>query len=517
MLHARPPIRLSRTINNHLIYGPISFRPWHAHTYKRNLLTLAIETSCDDTAVAILQKDSPGDSVPNSPSSISSTTSSSTSTSTSPASSSESFTSTTHGQRTTAQLLFNEKITAPNTGLGGIHPLEALQSHQANLAKLVSKAIGFLPNISPSSSPSTNQPHKPGNKVLDYGNGMIKRLPDFISVTRGPGMRSNLHCGMDTAKGLATAWQVPLVGVHHMQAHALTPRLVDALEAGAEDHAAAIDKRQPNTDFPFLTLLVSGGHTMLLHSRGLTDHKILATTGDIAIGDALDKCGRMLLPDSIKTEAKDTAFAKHLSKFAFPEPETYHLYPVPRRRMHEIDKSKNEYGWMMQAPFADTRKMAFSFSSVASTVERILQERSGSPKSDVSLEERKALGRTAIGTAFEHLASRTIIALESLQSAGHPPVPTLVVSGGVAANSFLRFYLRAMLDVRGFEHVRLVFPPIWLCTDNAAMIAWCGMEMYEAGFRSALDIEARRKWNMDSGAEDGGIRGVGGWIRADHN
>lgn len=330
-------------------------------------------------------------------------------------------------------------------------------------------------------------------------------------------MRSNLHCGMDTAKGLATAWQVPLLGVHHMQAHALTPRLVDALEAGAEDHAAAIDKRQSNTDFPFLTLLVSGGHTMLLHSRGLTDHKILATTGDIAIGDALDKCGRMLLPDSIKTEAKDTAFAKHLSNFAFPEPETYHLYPVPRRRMHEIDKSKNEYGWMMQAPFADTRKMAFSFSSVASTVERILQERNGSLKSDVSLEERKALGRTAIGTAFEHLASRTIIALDSLQSAGHPPVPALVVSGGVAANSFLRFYLRAMLDVRGFEHVRLVFPPIWLCTDNAAMIAWCGMEMYEAGFRSALDIEARRKWSMDSGAEDGGILGVGGWIRADHN
>lgn len=173
--------------------------------------------------------------------------------------------------------------------------------------------------------------------------------------------------------------------------------------------------------------------------------------------------------------------------------------------------------------------MGFSFTSISSTVEKIVRERQKTGDGNkvdekleetattdgtgMSLEERQALGRAAIGTAFEHLASRTVIALQSLQVANQP-ISSLVVSGGVAANPFLRYFLRAMLDIRGFEHVRLVFPPPWLCTDNAAMIAWCGMEMYEAGYRSELGIGALRKWSMDPAAADGGIVGVGGWVKA---
>lgn len=498
MLHVKPTLRLSIHSRRTKQLSRAFQQPC------RNLLTLAIETSCDDTAVAILEKDSPSENITTTPNPSEAT-----------GQANQDIHHASPPKRPQARLLFNEKITAPNTGLGGIHPIEALASHQANLSKLVSRAIESLPVA------GTSPGHAP-TRSLTYANDTTKRLPDFISVTRGPGMRSNLHCGLDTAKGLSVAWQVPLVGVHHMQAHALTPRLVSALENGRSDSTRTSTNDMEGTsdvDFPFLTLLVSGGHTMLLHSRGLTDHKILATTADVAIGDALDKSGRMILPEEIRVNAKDTAYAKHLSDFAFPTQDTYHMWPVPKRRQDEIRKPDNVFGWQIQAPFADTKKMGFSFASIPSTVEKIMQKRSGQMKNNYDLEERRTLGRTAIGIAFEHLASRTVIALESLHSQSAKqkqtvPISSLVVSGGVAANPFLRFFLRAMLDVRGFSHVKLVFPPPWLCTDNAAMIAWCGMEMYEAGFRSELSIDARRKWSMDCEAQDGGILGVGGWIRA---
>jgi len=337
-------------------------------------------------------------------------------------------------------------------------------------------------------------------------------------------MRSNLACGLNTAKGLSVAWQVPLVGVHHMQAHALTPRLVNALRGGQKADA---DKnvrtkkdamlRPDNTsvlrpEFPFLTLLASGGHTMLLHSKGLVDHQILATTRDVAIGDALDKCGRIILPEVVKSRMKDNAYARYLSDFAFAKTDQYAMWPVPVKRKDEIGKSNNQFGWQVQAPLADTRDMAFSFTSIATSIERLFHERAGSAENRMSTEECLLFARTALGIAFEHLASRTIIALENLRAA-HQDISTLVVSGGVAANGFLRHFLRAILDIRGFGHVQLLCPPPWLCTDNAAMIAWCGLEMFQAGFRSGLDIAAVRKWSMDSTAADGGILGVGGWMQ----
>jgi N6-L-threonylcarbamoyladenine synthase len=127
-------------------------------------MTLAIETSCDDTSCAIVEK------------------------------------TTKHG-RSYAQLHFHKKITSNNAEFQGVHPLVSLRSHQENLAKLVSEAISHLPHDREKSMPQGAQHDGPtGNPV--------KRLPDFISVTRGPGMRSNLFTGLDTAKGLAVAWQV---------------------------------------------------------------------------------------------------------------------------------------------------------------------------------------------------------------------------------------------------------------------------------------------------------------------
>ena len=92
---------------------------------------------------------------------------------------------------------------------------------------------------------------------------------------------------------------------------------------------------------------------------------------------------------------------------------------------------------------------------------------------------------------------------------------TLVVAGGVASNQYLKHVLRTMLDVRGFDDVELVFPPLQFCTDNAAMIAWTGMEMWEEGFRSSLEVVGQRKWSIDAGKPGGGILRLDGWIRRD--
>lgn len=432
---------------------------------RRHLLTLAIETSCDDTCVAVLEKNS--DVVTQEPA---------------------------NPPAPAAKLHFNEKITAVNKDYRGIHPLVALESHGANLGKLINKSLTSLPD-------ATHQ--TPNTQRLCLKDGTLKRKPDFISVTRGPGMRSNLVCGLDTAKGLSTAWQIPMLGVHHMQAHALTPRLVHALSTPASQPA------QPA--FPFLTLLISGGHTMLLHSKSLITHTILATTRDKPIGDALDKAGRAVLPAHLLASANDTAYAKHLSNYAFPGPDTYTSYPIPLTRLDEIDKPPNAYGWSMRHPLSETRELAFSFSGLASHAERLAAK-----LTSASTDERLLLARTTLGIAFEHLACRTLLALSSLRASGlrstshshshsHSPstINTLVVSGGVASNPFLRYFFSALLRARGYEDIQLVFPPVELCTDNAAMIAWTGMEMYEAGWRSEMGILPVRKWSMDSEVREG--------------
>jgi N6-L-threonylcarbamoyladenine synthase len=337
------------------------------------------------------------------------------------------------------------------------------------------------------------------NPQITLGNGSIRRRPDFISVTRGPGMRSNLDCGLNIAKGLAVAWQVPLLGLHHMQAHALTPRLVHALDTSPTKSSG----NQPA--FPFLSLLVSGGHTQLIQSKGLTEHKLIATSHDLAIGNALDLMGRIVLPDSIQGGLKDVAYGKHLSAYAFPTTSSYNDYEPPANRGVECVRAVNEYGWAIPVPLSLTRRLCFSFSGIVTSMAQTFPARAAQPS--FSNAEREAFARSALISSFNHLASRTVIALEKLQKEGQP-IGTLVVSGGVAASEFLRHVLRRFLNVRGFQSVELKFPPAELCTDNAAMIAWCGLEMFEAGWRTKLDCRSVKRWSMDAGevSQGGGNR-----------
>ncbi|KAK2623970.1 hypothetical protein QTJ16_006604 [Diplocarpon rosae] len=429
------------------IKNVIRFKPQYIQ--RRSLLTLAIETSCDDTSVALLEKQ----------------------------------------EKNSAKLYFHEKITSDNRAYGGIHPIAAHESHQKNLSTLVNRALQKLPDCA-----KTDKIHH--RIVVD---ATLRRKPDFITVTRGPGMRASLVTGIDTAKGLAVAWQIPLLGVNHMQAHALTPRLVSALES-----------RDQDPSFPFLTLLVSGGHTMLVLSEHLCAHKTLANTTDMAIGDMIDKCARDILPRSYLNGAVDVMYGQLLESFTFPDsPPDYNYVPPKSFNSPRLAKDYG-YDWAFNPPYSapgpeGSKKYAnaFTYSGIGSQTSHMTKQDPGMDES-----ERRVLARLAMEVAFEHLASRVLFALERPEMKN---IKALVVSGGVASNQFLKAILRVILDANGYGDIRIIFPPPNFCTDNAAMIAWTGIEMYERGWRTNLQARALRKWALDPCAEDGGICDVDGW------
>lgn len=458
-LHNRSVIQLCR--RQSILIALPQCRGWKSEDRS----VLAIETSCDDTSVAIVRYIKQRHDI------------------------------------IALETLFHKKVTADNDAYQGIHPIVALQSHQASLAPLIQEGLS-----------------DPG--VLRCLEQTNNGRPTFVAVTRGPGMRSNLSVGLDTAKGLATAWNVPLIGVHHMQAHALTPRLMHASKNRGFSSNMHWTSHEPNS--PFLTVLASGGHTMLIDSAGLTTHSILAETQDIALGDFLDKCARAILP----SEHLKPPFGRALEQFAFPEDLTSssfdYGYVAPTRRQEELERKSTPWGWSLAPPLSESKggektskRMIYSFAGLLTYIERLVRVRSDGGDTDLvgacamSIAERRKLASEAQRVSFEHLASRIMLYLGSTHSWEGD---TIVVSGGVASNKFLRHVLREFLDARGYTHIKLSFPPIELCTDNALMIAWAGIEMYEAGYRSHLDIAPIRKWPLDSRFPNGGILEVGGWL-----
>ncbi|KAH7406196.1 glycoprotease family-domain-containing protein [Phaeosphaeria sp. MPI-PUGE-AT-0046c] len=466
---------------------------------RRCLMTLAIETSCDDTSVAILERK--------------------------------------HDNRSSsATLHFHKKVTSNNAEFQGVHPLVSLRSHQENLASLLSDAISHLPPKKGDHGGNSRDDAGHGNKEDDRTAITTKTLPDFISVTRGPGMRSNLFTGLDTAKGLAVAWQIPLVGVHHMQAHALTPRLVSALKQPSE--------AVPEPAFPFLSVLASGGHTLVIHSASLTEHRLLGTTNDIAVGECLDKVARILLPPELLQSTRSTMYGALLERFAFKQDvhpvdaqgskgscssrpqvpanvtgysakqyletysRAYHWYNLPSNHEEALMHNVTKWGWSLNQPLITATKaksVELSFAGLLTAVERVIRyETDASTKKQtkteraldhISLEEKQAIARETMRAAFEHVAYRTVLALRSIPKGSTPG--SVVLAGGVAANSFMRHILASTLCAHGFSGLILHFPPPDFCTDNAAMIAWTGLEMFEAGHANSLSIRAIRKWPLD--------------------
>jgi N6-L-threonylcarbamoyladenine synthase len=278
--------------------------------------------------------------------------------------------------------------------------------------------------------------------VLAEANTDIAEV-DAIAATAGPGLIGGVMVGLLTGKGLALSAGKPLVAVNHLEGHALSPRLVD-----------------PDLDFPYLLLLVSGGHCQILEVLGVGDYRRVATTIDDAAGEAFDKAAKLLgLP------YPGGPAIEQLAKEGDPG-----AVPLPR-------------------PLVGSGEPHFSFAGLKSAVQRAAASGNHSP-ADIAASFQQAV--------VDCLVDRTRLALERSDA------PTLVVAGGVAANQAIRSALQQLAAGSGR---RFSVPPGWLCTDNAAMIAWAGAERYERGMVDDLSVPARARWPLDPEAEK--VRGAG--------
>lgn len=401
---------------------------------------LSIETSCDDTSVAVLRRVG------------------------------ASWATQTH-----------VKKTLNSRGDGGIIPIKAFNHHHQELAGAVRQCL------------------------RDSGLGPADP-PDLVCVTRGPGMPGSLSAGADFAKGLAVGLGVPVLGVHHMLGHLLAARAAAAGCTGvsargptkflADDAAApargptkfsaddaAAPARGPTGSpsgsravlgtpaFPYLNLLVSGGHTMVVLTTDLLTHEILCDTTDVAVGDALDKCSREIGLDG------ETNLGKQMDDFIKNnQPNWHNLDPIQLN---------------FPRPIPQKSVLKFALGCFSSHISRL-------PNLHVmSQQEKASLAYYAQEAVFDHLMNKlkhTIVAhKDKLQH-----VKSIVASGGVASNLRLRSKIDTLISDLHLD-INTYYPPVELCTDNAVMIGWAGIELYEKyGITTDLSFLPQPKWPLSS-------------------
>jgi len=268
---------------------------------------------------------------------------------------------------------------------------------------------------------------------------------DAVAATAGPGLIGGVMVGLVTAKALAMACDKPLLAINHLEGHALSPRLAD-----------------PDLEFPYALLLVSGGHCQLLRVDGVGRYRRFATTIDDALGEAFDKTAKIL-------------------GLGFPGG------PAVERLAADGDPR----AVALPRPMLGSREPHFSFAGLKSAVLRA-QDSGLYGVADIAAGFQQA--------AIDCIVDRTSGALERMGD-----VTALVIAGGVAANRQVRASLEELAESRG---LRFVAPPQALCTDNAAMIAWAGLErLAEGAAGDPLDISARPRWPLDPTAEP--VRGAG--------
>ena len=354
----------------------------------RPLTILGIETSCDETAAAVVRRDASG-----------------------------------HGTILSNIVRSQLDDHAP---YGGVVPEIAARAHVSHLDGLIARALD------------------------EAGIGFADL--DGVAATAGPGLIGGVIVGLMTAKAIALVHRLPLVAVNHLEGHALTARLTDGL------------------DFPYLLLLVSGGHTQLLVVEGVGRYRRLGTTIDDALGEAFDKTAKLLglgYPGGPAVEW--TAATGDPKRFDLPRP-------------------------MVGRDGCD-----FSFSGLKTAVRRAAeacQPVSGTDIADICAGFEAAVADVVIDRTG---AAMTVFAR------GAPGPRHLVVAGGVAANRALRTSLAALCEDRDF---RLVVAEPALCTDNAAMIAWAGAERLALGLADPFDVAARARWPLDPDAEPAPGAGV---------
>ena len=260
---------------------------------------------------------------------------------------------------------------------------------------------------------------------------------DAVAATGGPGLIGGVMVGVMTAKAIACAHAKPFIAINHLEGHALTVRLTDGI------------------DFPYLLLLISGGHCQLLTVEGVGRYRRLGTTIDDALGEAFDKTAKALglgLPGGPMVEAR--ARSGDAARFSLPR---------PLRGRAGCD---------------------FSFSGLKTAVVQTIDKLPPGPLGERDIAD--------ICASFQAAAADVLVdrAANAISQSG---ANTLVVAGGVAANQFIRARLETL-------PARLVAPPLALCTDNAAMIAWAGIERMRAGTTDGLDFKPRPRWPLDPDA-----------------
>lgn len=340
------------------------------------LTLLGIETSCDETAAAVVRRDAEG-----------------------------------HGEILSNIVLSQLEEHAP---FGGVVPEVAARAHVHHLGRIVREAL----------------------EVAHAG-------IDGVAATAGPGLLGGLLVGHTFGKGFALAKNLPFLAVNHLEGHALTPRLLGTC------------------DFPYLLLLVSGGHTQFQLVRGVGDYLRLGTTIDDALGEAFDKTAKLL-------------------GLGFPGGPQVEKYA----------KSGNARRFDLPRPLKGRSGCDFSFSGLKTAV-RDAAHGLGA----MSDQDRADLCASFERAVCETVADRLHNAFALFRdNAGVVHRSALVVAGGVAANLALRSMLAEKADANGFN---LQIPPFHLCTDNAAMIAWAGAERLARGERDSLAVSARARWPLD--------------------
>jgi N6-L-threonylcarbamoyladenine synthase len=325
---------------------------------------------------------------------------------------------------TSARAILSHRLAgqeAAHTPYGGVVPEIAARAHVEALTPLIEAALA------------------------DAGKSLGE--VDAVAATAGPGLIGGVMVGLVTAKALALAAGKPLIAVNHLEGHALSPRLAD-----------------PDLAFPYLLLLVSGGHCQLLLVQGVGAYRRLATTIDDAAGEAFDKTAKLLglgFPGgpAVERAARDG------------DPKAV---PLPR-------------------PLVGTPDPHFSFAGLKSAVLRAR---------DAGRWSREDIAASFQQAVVDCLVDRTRRALGRADGA-----TALVVAGGVAANGAIRVALQSLAAEHGLAFVA---PPLWLCTDNAAMIAWAGAERFAAGLVDPLDTPARARWPLDPQAAPARGAGVKG-------
>ena len=281
-------------------------------------------------------------------------------------------------------------------------------------------------------------------RALDKAGLKLSQL-DGVAAAAGPGLVGGVIVGLTAGKALALATRKPFMAVNHLEGHALTARLTDGIA------------------FPYLLLLVSGGHTQLLAVKGVGDYVRLGTTLDDAVGEAFDKVAKMLgLPYPGGPQVEKQALHGNPERFNLPRP-------------------------MMGRPNAD-----FSLSGLKTAV-RIEAERIA-PLTTTDVADLCASFQASI---VDVIADRIRVALQRFVEQFGPP-SALVVAGGVAANSSIR---RALSRFAAEAGLHLVVPNPVLCTDNGAMIAWAGIERLGLGLIDDLTFAPRPRWPLDTKAE----------------